>query len=280
MKVFLFLTIIFFIIWALFISVNIWESNVTKKTLGDYFPKQNVLNTFSFDPKNISKINFPCIIKPTICSGTNRNVKLLHNIKELEKYIKESNKNENYIIQEFFYSKYEIGVLYEKIPFLNSGKVISIVLKKSNSSMWKPLKCGNINNLDSTTCIDLTEKLANSNFVKHIINISNSIPNFFAGRYDIGFNSFDDLDSGVFKIYELNGVMGFDLRSNIELNEKFSWMKIYYIVRWIFTRFLIGLLNIITLKISPLYLIKKLPWTFSKAYTCNDYEHLFQSSPA
>jgi len=230
MKVFLFLIIIYLFFWALFISVNIWELNVTKKTLGNYFPKKNLLNTFSFYPKNISKINFPCIIKPTICSGTNKNVKLLQNNQDLEKYIKESDKNEKYIFQEFFYAKYEIGVLYEKIPFLNSGKVISIVLKNSNSSIWKPLKCGNINNLESTTCTDLTEKLANSNFVKNIINISNSIPNFFAGRYDIGFNSFEDLNLGMFKIYELNGVMGFDLRSNIGVNEKFSWKKIYYLI--------------------------------------------------
>jgi hypothetical protein len=274
--------IIYFLSIIFFICVNKWPDNFTKYNLYKYFPNENRLKTFRLNDANLSKINFPYIIKPTICSGTNKSVALIKNSDDLNNYLETLNPEEEYIIQEFYKSKNEIGVLYEKIPHINDGEIISIVLKKNNTGSWKPLKCGNIKNDETTICDDLTKKLKKSNFVKIIKNISSKIPNFNAGRYDIGFETIDDLNKGKFKIFELNGVMGFDLRSNISDDETVLSLiqKNKYMVRWELMRYLMGFINICTFKTTPFYIMQKIPMALSNAYKCNDCEHIYQSSPA
>ena len=271
---------IYIITSLLFFSVNIWNKDVSKFTLNKYFPENNKLKTYLLNKENLSKLQYPYIIKPTICSGTSRNVAIIWNENDLNNI--KINKNEKYIIQEFYKSKNEIGVLYEKIPYVNDGNVISIVLKKNDVNKWKPLKCGNIKNSETTICDNLTKELENSNFVNIIKKISSTIPNFNAGRYDIGFESIEELNKGIFKIYELNGVMGLDLLSNVSGNENKTdiILKFYHIFRWIFVRYLIGLINILSLKISPFFILDKYPNSVYNCIECSDWEHLFQSSPA
>ena len=200
---------------------------------------------------------------------------------ELDTYLRNINPDDRYIVQEFYEAKYEIGVLYEKIPFLNDGHIISVVLKK-NEGNWKPLKCGNITNNDYVNCVDLTEQLKNSNFANIIRTISSRIPDFHAGRYDIGFETVEDLENGDFKFFELNGVMGYDLRASFLENDSITEIvkKIYYILRWIAVRFLIGFINIVTLRMSPLGLFNSYRSSIRYYTLCSDWEHLFQSSPA
>lgn len=281
-KIFLFLSILYIWCVILFLSVNRWNNKVTKYTLNKYFPTKNRLDTYILNIKNINNIKLPCIIKPIICSGTSKNVGLIKTKNDLINYIKDINQNETYIVQQFYKAKNEIGVLYEKIPFINDGNVVSIVSKKNNSNSWKPLKCGNINNEETTLCDDLTKTLYGSKFIEIIKNISNKIPGFNAGRYDIGFNSINDLQNGNFKIFELNGVMGFDLRSNIAGNENTSkyLKKISYIIRWIKIRLLIGFINIASLKANLFDAIKNIPSRIFYAIECSDCEHLYQPSPA
>jgi len=273
--------IFYFVTSILFFSVNIWDNTVSKFTIYKYFPDKNRLKTYLLDINNLSTLKFPYIIKPTICSGTSNNVALINNDKDLTKYINNIKKDEIYIVQQFYKSKYEIGVLYEKIPYLNDGNIISIVMKKNQSKQWKPLKCGNIKNIESTICNNITKKFENSKFSNIIREISSKIPGFNAGRYDIGFENIDDLNNGKFYIYELNGVMGFDLRSNMTVTENISEtiQKIYYSLRWLGTRYLIGLLNLISLKISPFHILKIYPNSIINSIKCSNWEHLFQSSP-
>jgi hypothetical protein len=274
---------IYFITFILFVSINKWNNNVTKYSLNEYIPNKNKLKTYLLDINNLNNVFYPCIIKPIICSGTNKNVSLIKNKNELNNYLKNTEKNEKYIIQEFYKSKNEIGVLYEKIPFINEGNIVSIVLKQNDTDDWKPLKCGNIKNNDNTECSDLTELFKNSKFNQIIKNISSKIPDFNAGRYDIGFDKIEDLNNGKFKIYELNGIMGFDLRSNIINDENLISsfpLKLYYMFRWTFVRYLIGLINILSFKISPFYILNNIPFTISKAIQCSDYEYLYMSCSA
>ncbi|MFM7990491.1 MAG: hypothetical protein ACKPKO_65350, partial [Candidatus Fonsibacter sp.] len=84
------------------------------------------------------------------------------------------------------YAKYEVGLLYEKIPYKKNGEIISIVLKNKSNQTWKPLKCRNINNNETTECINLNY-LKTDKLIAVINNISKNIPGFYAGRYDIGF---------------------------------------------------------------------------------------------
>ena len=280
-KIVIILFLIYFITFLLFISVNIWSDNVTKYTFNKYFPDENKLKTKLFDINNFNTISYPCIIKPLICSGTSKNVSLLRNKNDLNIYLQNYDPYEKYIIQEFYKAKNEIGVLYEKIPFFNNGNIISIVNKKNNTYEWKPLKCGNIKNNETTQCEDLTELLQNSYFCEKIKFISSKIPYLNAGRYDIGFDNLEDLNNGNFKIYELNGVMGYDLRSNIVGDENINQipLKIYYWFRWQFVRYLIGIINILSFQVSPFYILHKIPVTISNATHCYDCEHLFQPSP-
>ncbi len=269
----IFVFIIFYVIpFILLSSVNIWPSEMSKYGIAKYFPKNNVLKTYIYK----SKIhNYPCIIKPSKCSSNGKNVSLLRNNSDLDKYKLTMDPNEIYLIQEFYKSKHEIGVLYEKIPYVNNGNVISVVSKDNTDlNEWKPLSCGNIKNNASTKCNELIDT---NSFNKIITRISSKVPNFYAGRYDIGFESVDELNKGIFKIYELNGVMGYDLRSNIYGNESLLELscKLYYILRWLYVRFLIGAINIITLKSNPFLHI---PFSINNAIRCNDPEVLFRSS--
>ncbi len=270
---------IFLLSSIIFFSVNIWNKNTNKFTLNKYFPTKNSLKTFVFDTNNLPDIPYPYILKPTICSGVSKNVHLINNDKDLYNFIK-TKSDDKYIVQEFYKSKYEIGVLYEKIPYINNGNVISAVIKKKENDVneWKPLKsCG-----DNINCEDLTSYLNNSNFNTIIKNISSGIPGLNAGRYDIGFENLEGLNNGEFKIYELNGVMGYDLRSiktdNDNIYDKI--IKKYYLHRWIGIRCLIGFINIISLKVSPFYIIDTYINSISNTMKCSDWEHLFQPSPA
>ena len=119
--------IFYFVTSILFFSVNIWDKTVTKFTINKYFQEENKLKTYLLDIENLPTLEFPYIIKPIICSGASRNVALINNDKDLNNYINNIEKDEIYIIQQFYKSKYEIGVLYEKIPYLNDGNIISII---------------------------------------------------------------------------------------------------------------------------------------------------------
>lgn len=282
LKIIILLIIIFLVIQIIYSSVNPWSIDYTKYKLLTFVPQNYLLKTYIYNEKYENNITFPIIIKPTICSGVNRSVKLLNNINDLINYKKNMNKNEIYILQEYFNSKYEVGLLYEKLPHNKNGKIISIVSKKkSNNNNWKALKCKNIASNDGVQCEDYTYMITEE-LTKSINDISNKIPDFYAGRYDIGFDNIDDFKKGKnFKIYELNGVMGFDLRTNrINNFEIFNSEKNYYMIRWYFIRFYIGLLNILYSKANLLNRISNLQNMYKYHNLCNDWEFLFQPSPA
>lgn len=279
-KIILILFLIVFLTIIISISVNPWSSDFDKYNLMTFFPEENKLKAFKYNKNNENLIEYPCIIKPIICSGTNKGVKLLKNKDDLEEFKKNYNDEEEYIIQEYYKSKYEVGILYEKLPFNKDGKIVSIVLKKGSDD-WKPLKCKNIKSNEGVNCEDLSNKINTEKLNKKIIEISNRIPNFYAGRYDIGFNDINDFMNGEnFKIYELNGTMGFDLRSNIaDKNEKYSLIKYYYILRWILVRYYIGIFNLLTFKTNIFNRISLIPSMYKNYIKCNDWEHLFSPSP-
>lgn len=276
---FFILILLFLIIQILFASVNPWPKDYTKYTLLEFIPNKYKLKNYIYNENNEYNIVYPIIIKPAICSGINRSVELLKNKMDLEKYKKGMKKNEIYILQEYYNSNYEVGLLYEKIPNNKNGTIISIVSKKKfDKNNWKALRCKNINsNTNGVPCEDYTYMISKE-LTDVINNISNQIPNFYAGRYDIGFDNIDDFKKGKnFKIYEINGVMGFDLRTLI--NEIYIKEK-YYIIRWTLNRYYIGLLNIIYGNVNLLNMIKNLPNMYKNYNNCNDWEKLFESSPA
>ena len=71
-------------------------------------------------------VNFPIIIKPSVCSGQKINVTIVKSQQALDEYFrKNGNENaSNYMVQNYLSDEYdmEVGVLWEKMPWEKEGK--------------------------------------------------------------------------------------------------------------------------------------------------------------
>nr|QBK88904.1 MAG: hypothetical protein LCMiAC01_05860 [Mimivirus LCMiAC01] len=189
------------------------------------------------------------------------------------------NKNNKYkiIVQEFHPGPYEVGVLFERLPFRKKGKIISIVQKQLDPNNFKPLRCRSPSKCYDKNTVGCTDRPAwiTPELTDSINQISINIPNFYAGRYDIRFENINDFKKGInFKVLELNCTMGFDLRQPIEK----SYIKfLYYTITWIFRRFVIGIVNVLMFNGINIF---KLPLYFyyglKYAIMCEDWERFFQ----
>jgi hypothetical protein len=275
-KILLHILLLLLIITFLGKSVNTWNYEVNKFTINSYIPDEFKLKSSIYNEQNIKKFKFPFIIKPIICAGTNRGVILINNQKELANFKSNINQTEKYMIQEFYLSNYEVGVLYEKIPYFNEGRIASIVMKEKNVNEWKPLNCDNVKS-SGVACFNKKD-LITKELEDVIKKISNGIPGFNMGRYDIGFNDISDFKNGKnFKIFELNGVMGFDLLFSLK---DFKTNEFYLLARWILVRILTGLINIITGRASIINIINSYNTSYIDYQNCKDWEKWFEPSPA
>jgi hypothetical protein len=167
------------------------------------------------------------------------------------------------MVQERASGAVELGVLVERQLPSRAFKVISVVEKHGPSDI-RP----------SCTEAACTER---SNLVpvfdKHIPWISSHIDDFNVGRYDIRCNLRDLVLHGDFKVVEVNGTMGFDLR----MFTSGSLLRSAYLCqRWFLKRVLVGLYNIGTLRAyNPIVLTKVLATTVVNAFKCRDWEKLF-----
>jgi len=73
---------------------------------------------------DFTNLKYPKIFKPVICSGCSQYLKIINNIDDAITYHK--NSIDNYIIQDICYYKYEVGLLYERLPINKNGIIISI----------------------------------------------------------------------------------------------------------------------------------------------------------
>lgn len=250
----------FMIIWILFLNVNPYENNEDKFSILSYIPSKYIPKMSMLKNTNINNLQYPVIFKPIKCTRVGKNVVVINNINEAVTYLENNNINE-IMVQTFIPYKNEIGILYEK-------NIISMVIKKSIHSDIMTSCYGNVNCEDVTSLI--TYKLNET-----IKKISNHIPNFNVGRYDIKYKDLNSLLQGkYFYILEANGTMGFDLRkSNLHY---FGIPSIYYIERWFIYRQMQGLINIIRLNgYNPIELIKIMLITIYNTIICMDWEKLF-----
>jgi hypothetical protein len=179
------------------------------------------------------------------------------------KKIKEKHLDSSLFMVQTFLGDYslEVGILYEKYPWNNTGNIIEMV-EKTNKNNIKTYD--SINRVDQT--IRITEKLKDT-----IGKLSDNIPNFYVGRYDIRFRNFEELLNDHFKIVEVNGTMGMELTC-----ETFNFCCFLNDFYWVLRRLGIGSYNILTLKgYSPWNLIWCMYKSFISFLTCNDWENLF-----
>lgn len=260
------LVISFFIIWLLFLNVNPYDIDSNKYKILSYIPPQYKPITILYNNfVNLDNLKYPIIFKPSICTRSGFNVKVINNKDEAINYINNScNKNE-IIIQELVDYNIELAVLYEKNILDNKGIIKSIAQKSSNESIIMEGCFGHV------TCNNLTN-IINDDLNKLFDYISNHIPNFYVGRYDIKCKSIESFINGEFYILEVNGTMGFD--SNKYFNNKLN--TLFRVQRWFIYRLLIGLKNIILL--NGYDIIDSVIVMFISIYNvfkCRDWEKLF-----
>jgi len=215
----------------MFILICAWSNPYlifyNKPEINKFLSKKFLLKEYS-----INNVKFPAVIKPKLGSQ-GKDVKYLENIEDLNKYLKKHGLN-NSFIQEY-YGKKEAGVFYYKDPFT---KKIQITTVLKDNSKW-PSRCGNIYfKKDIPLCkrIKTSKKLRDA-----IINISVKIPGFNTGRYDIRYNSDQDLTNGNFKIIELNHLSPGDGDTFKDINYT-KWSK------FIVNKIKMAVYNILSLK--------------------------------
>jgi glutathione synthase/RimK-type ligase-like ATP-grasp enzyme len=255
------------IIMIIFINVNPYKKDENKLSILNYIPKKYTAKADKLTNIDLSKVNYPFIVKPTVCTRGGKGIVVIRNNNELQNYISNNKKYLDEILyQEFIPYMNEVGILYERDIFSNNGKIVSITKKKSSNSDIMTSCYGDV------SCEDLSN-LITPELNKIICEISDSIPNFNVGRYDIKYKDEKSLFNGKdFYILEANGTMGFDLRKNTT-NILYSN---YYLNRWFIYRLMYGIKNIISFNgysfLDNIYMLQN---SVNKFIQCNDWEKLF-----
>ncbi len=191
-----------------------------------------------------SKIKLPIIVKPDV-GFRGLLVKLIKSKKELQIFLEKHN-HINLIIQEYVDYKNECGILYYRYPNEEKGKISSITLKKfisiigdgflsikelikndkrafryysilkeNNPEVFESiLKKGEekvltvIGNHSKGTKFINGNHLISNELERSFDSIFHQIPNWFYGRVDLKYNSFEELKKlKNFKIIEINGII-------------------------------------------------------------------------
>lgn len=250
---------------VIFINVNPYKNDENKLSILNYIPKKYLPKTDKLTNINFSIVTYPFIVKPLVCTKVGKGVEVIKNINELDNYLSKNNINE-ILYQDFIPYKNEVGILYERDIFSKNGKIVSIIKKNSQESDIMVSCHNNVN------CEDLTMFIT-PELNKIICEISDYIPNFNVGRYDIKYKDEKSLFEGTnFYILEVNGTMGFDLRKDTSN----FFMSNYYKSRWFTYRLIYGIKNIITLNgynfFENIYMLQN---SINKSILCDDWEKLF-----
>lgn len=211
-----------------------------------YYPKTQIVRantSLDFVLKKLeeSQQTFPLILKPDMGLRGNA-VKKVSNLDELKEYHVKA--DFDFLIQDVIPYENEVGVFYVKLPNESKGKLTGIVAKeylivegdgvstieqliKKNPRFELQLKALKKEYKDRLLKVLLQGEKINlvpygnhargAKFIdaSHLIsdklttvieNISSQIPEFYFGRFDIMYNTFEELENGInFSIVELNG---------------------------------------------------------------------------
>jgi hypothetical protein len=260
-RVYMFL-FLFVINWIMFLNCNTYDVDTNKFNILENMPKQYIPEQMLLkDYMNVK--TFPILAKPVICTKAGKGIVIFKDKFELNRFVHENPKLiDEYMIQSLVQEDVELGVLVEKFPFQRHVIIKSITEKLSMDTV-RP-HCLLFNCKERRDLIPYIEPI--------IQELSRKIPYFNVGRYDIK-TSEEKIKRGEFKVLEINGTMGFDLRGWTTTN---PFKCIYYHERWFLKRVIIGWLNIHTLKgYNPVTLIYVMIKTFINMFVCFDWEKLF-----
>lgn len=186
-------------------------------------------------------IKYPCIAKPTL-GRTGRDVKKIHNTKQLKIYLKRV--HEDMLIQEFIDYPIEFWIFYYRIPNEEKWHITWIVEKKfmflhgdgkrtfeqliyhhprakyyynqlkeeypekwtSILTEWEKFQLNYIGNHCRGSIFYDVSHIITPQLENIIDEITKKVPEFYYGRYDIKTKNIENLYAGNFKIIELNGM--------------------------------------------------------------------------
>ena len=207
-----------------------------------FVPKERIFDTVLKQVQETG-ITFPLIAKPDI-GFRGLFVKKIHHPEELKTYLEKHPLD--LIVQDFIDFPYECGVFFHKIPGEEKGTVSSITLKsymhvegdgvstisqlvhkdarakhyieklkEINIQIWdsipekgKSVVLSEIGNHARGTQFFNGSKLIDNELIETFNTLSSQIPGLFYGRFDIKYQSFDELRMGKnFKFLEVNGII-------------------------------------------------------------------------
>jgi len=261
--------------WIIFLNTNPYPlTQDNKLTIMELIPEiyrpeiQFSLDDLKKSSMREMNVNFPIIIKPSVCSGRRQNVTIVKSQHALDEYFKENKNTANYMVQNYLSDEYdiEVGVLWEKMPWEKEGKIIEIndqpKFKKNKDEQYEQDAQEKMNEKVKTF-----NYLINDDLNKLFNNISKNIKGLNAGRYDILIKSLKDFQNGDFKILEVNGIWG----AQATMHE-----NLFVFANWFLKRFVIGLGNIITLQgYSPWNLLMVMCKSYTRHMYCGESLLLF-----
>lgn len=270
-------TIGFVIQWILFLNANPYPlENGNKYQIMKYIPEEfKPTQEFMLEEyeDRMEELKYPIVLKPIVCSGGSKDMYFVESYSEyialLEEMKKQKQSLEDYMFQEYV-SDYdvEITVLYERKPWEKKGEVIEIV-EKLQKNKFRKFVDGKIKNRPEL----ITEQ------VQEIFDsISQKIPGFYTGRYDIRLQKLEDLETGKMKILEVNGTMGMYMEYDSTINLR-NFSNLFLDAKWYLTRLQFGLYNMFHGNgYSPIHLLQCMSISLHNALLCNrigNWENLF-----
>ena len=222
------------------------KSDIYKQMPEGFYPKTLLINIGETKDEIIKKIRdnnfvFPLIVKPDIGEKGKGVKKILHK-EDAAAYITKA--DFPMLIQELVTYSKEVGIFYYRYPWEENGHISGIVGKEFISvtgngsstvedllsqnnryilqinalrkmpevNLQEVLKAGQEkvliafgNHARGSKFVDLSHKI-NKNFEITMNAICKQIPNFYFGRLDVMYNTWEDLEQGKnFSIIELNG---------------------------------------------------------------------------
>ena len=220
----------------------------------DYVIPYIVLDKTINNNKIFDNLKYPVVIKPSEIDGSSFYVKVAENKTQALKYYKEL--NDKYIIIQI-YSKlpYEGTIVYQKNPITQHIKVEFVKRDLIKNTKYPIYQYHGIN---------LNNKIYTSKKLYDKVSIiSEKIPEFYFGRYDIKYNNLHELLDGKFEIIEVNTVSSLDTRYVPQFNFSIIYtfysfvLRLYYGYLNILRGHSIGLLNFTKILINNInYCIK------------------------
>lgn len=234
--------------------------NTDKYSLLKLFPKKYVPTVELYDKNTVLEyINYPVIFKTNTCSFFGLDVKKIKNSEEAKEYVNQFKYDKNDIIfQEFSPFINEISIFLKRNILNNNLEIYSGVIREIKKDSLVNNKC------EKGKCKIVTDELSDI-FKNKIIEITEKIDGFNWGRYDIKYETFEELNKGNFHIMELNvgpslypaiHPVNFDLA--VYWSENNIIMFLYKLIEIIIFYYLLCFKNIIRGKINLNDIIKNI----------------------